>query len=112
MAFEKYKPRTHSSEPRVRLKKYYLSFNIPAAKLLKWDRVNIAVDKLKGEIALSEAPQDEGLTVHRNKKCGHVEISTLGLVKCFDLARLLNFEFRIEVKKDLIMLFPKQKKEL
>jgi len=111
MAFEKYKPCTHTAEPTVWLRKQNLSFNIPASKMLKWDRINIAVDKLSGHIAISEAPKDEGLKVYRSKKWGNAAIGVRGIIKFFGLERLIGCRYKIEDKKDMILLTPQRKTE-
>lgn len=111
MAFEKYKPNTRSSEPKVRLRKNNLSFNVPVTKLLQkefeWDYVNIAVDKLKGQIALSQSVKNEDLMVIRNKRWGNAGIASSGIIKYFELERLIGFEFKIEDKNDILLLIPK-----
>lgn len=111
MTFEKYKPNARSREAAITLNKTTLSFNIPAAKLLKWERVNIAVDRISGQIAISEAAQNGGLAVSRQKKWDNAVIASTGIIKSFSLERFIGRTYTILDKKDMLLLTPKAKAE-
>jgi hypothetical protein len=109
MAFEKYVPHSKTSEPEVVLRKAYIGFNVPASKIIKWKRVNIAVDKLNGQIAISEAKKDEGLIVTKNNEFGQKHIAGSGIIKYFGLQRLINQKYSIKDDGDMLLLTPKSK---